>query len=419
MNESLQQRMRVRPKRSTRRVPHRLVEYAYYASLFSSVFGGVVGFSIPFMIGGMILVLSIYCIFLNRSSVREVYGPIGALFACAFFFVLVQVVVHEESPSGDDIRPFITWILGVIVVHSLGWRRQFTHRFAIVLFVIGVIALPFLELNADDRARVQMEGSGLGNPNGLGAWFGFCATYFSIRGLESKRGIGRTFSWLIAIGCVFVVGLTVSRGALLATALAITVAFRRALKRAFVPLLVLMILAGVLYESGLLERISSGYAERGMEETGRGLIWPGIVERIFSSPVVPLVGVGSADVETHVVGAFQGRPMVPHNSFLYFALSSGVVPLAFYVAFWIQAVWKSFSPTKKLQDAAFRLPFLLYTFVVVMLGDYDYMSPWAILALTVGAGSGFFDRTPHRVARSIPSRSLQQSQAGIQVKESI
>ena len=76
----------------------------------------------------------------------------------------------------------------------------------------------------------------------------------------------------------------------------------------------------------------------------------------------------------------------PHNAFLHFWLSSGIVPLALFLAFWIQAGWKSAHPMGREFDS-FRLPYFLFTFVAVMFGDTAYMSPWALLALSVAAGS--------------------------------
>jgi O-antigen ligase len=245
--------------------------------------------------------------------------------------------------------------------------------------------LPFLTFNAEnyEQARVgDLVGVHvLSSPGGLAEWFGFCAIYFAISGLEANRFTYRVGAWVAAVGSVFIVALTVGRSTIFGVAAAITIGFRGVLKRGFVPLLALIILSGVAYESGLFDQAISRYTERGMEETGRELLWPAAIERIFASP---LFGVGMSNVNSYVMGI----PAPPHNSFLYFALSSGVVPLAFYVAFWIQAAWSSAVHAKGGEADSFRLPYLVFIFVVVMFGDSGFMSPPALLALSVAAGSG-------------------------------
>ena len=97
-----------------------------------------------------------------------------------------------------------------------------------------------------------------------------------------------------------------------------------------------------------------------------------------------LFGVGESNVNMYVLRASVATP--PHNAFLHFALSSGVVPFAFFLAFWIQAAWRSVH-AKGQEGDSFRIPFLLYTFVLSNLGDLGFMQPWAVLALSVAAGS--------------------------------
>ena len=57
---------------------------------------------------------------------------------------------------------------------------------------------------------------GYANPNALAGWFGFCVVYLTIKGYVETRPAYRLASWLMAIGSLYIVTLTVSRGALLA-----------------------------------------------------------------------------------------------------------------------------------------------------------------------------------------------------------
>jgi O-antigen ligase len=130
----------------------------------------------------------------------------------------------------------------------------------------------------------------------------------------------------------------------------------------------------------LFDKIVSNYEARGNEETGRGIMWPIIVGRILESPIV---GVGGYRIMTFIPD--QKDPIPPHNSFLFFALSDGIVPAALYVAFWIGAARRSFSDIGRSEYTPFRLPLLLYVLVAFILADVS-VEAWALLALTVGAG---------------------------------
>jgi len=335
------------------------------------------GVEIPFLAGGLNVFLAAICVWQLRSQTKRIYAPIGLLLACAFSFLLIQAVVHDQSLLGD-LRGFILGFVQLVLIHSLCLRRGFSLRLPLLLFAIGTMALPFLTFNPGDieRARVDagvIQGA-ISHPNGLADWFGFCAVYFTVIGNETRRSKLRVGAWLLAAGCLFVVGLTVSRGAIFGAALAITFAFRGFLKRGFVPLFVFVILAGVLSLSGVFDAAISHYSERGTEETGRTELWSDAIKQISESPIF---GIGAAKVL-----------YTPHNTFLYFALLSGILPLVLFVAFWIQAGLSSAAGNKEQQHQAFRFPYLLFTLVTVTVGDLSFMTIWGCLALSVAAGSG-------------------------------
>ncbi len=142
-------------------------------------------------------------------------------------------------------------------------------------------------------------------------------------------------------------------------------------------------MAAVAIQIGLFDSIISNYETRGLEETGRWLLWPYVVERILAAP---FVGVGATDISTYmaVVGA---EISTPHNSFLYFALTSGMVPFLLWVGFWLRAGWNSIFAQTEGDEGVFQLPILLYILINSMLGDIS-SDPWVLLSLSVGAGSG-------------------------------
>ena len=355
-------------------MPSHRIEYAYYITFSYSVIAAYLDVEVPLVAASIITMLAAYCAFKMSLRSLKVFTPIGFLIATLVSMIVVQIAVHGVSPMDGQIRAFFLFTCGLILVQSLGLRPGFLHRCTIILFTVGLIAVPHLGSSPALAGRVGATieiGGGLRNPNGLAVWFGFCLVSFGIFGIEAKRPIARTIYWLAATGCLFVVGLTVSRGTLFGAALALTVAFRRLLKRGFVPVLVAVILIGGLYVSGIFDQVISKYAERATEKTGREHLWPEAIEDISSSPIF---GVGLS------------RPVGPHNSFLYFALSSGVVPFVCYVVFWIRAARRSFHDAGGSEYTPFRIPFFLYGLITFMVSDVS-TEVWALVVLTIAAGS--------------------------------
>src|SRR5262249_16411847 len=318
-------------------------------------------------------------------------------------FIFVQVAVHGASITEQSIRTFVLSICEVIIVRSLCLRRGFLYRCALVFVIIAVVPLLNLGVSESTVEVVRIDapvGGNLSLPSGLAWVFGFCAIFFAVAGLEEKRGNIQILYWAGVVGCIAVVALTVERGPLAASALAITVAFRHLLKRGFLPVLLLMIFAGVILVSGLFDRAAGRYQERGTEETGRLILWPAVVERILAAPLTG-VGAGAGNIATDTR---EGRSIsTPHNSFLYFGLTSGVIPLAFYALFWMRAVWRSLSSMDRTEYSPFQSPFLLYMLVGSMAGEL-VIANWSTLALSVAASAGIARPTGRvSVVRKIPA----------------
>ncbi len=365
--------------------PPRLVEYTYYAILFYGMLAPGLGILVPNLAGGMLLMLAAFCVHRLGAWATAVYAPITLPLACAMSYLVVQITFHGGSITHG--MSFITWMLTLIIVQSLCLRRGFLHRCTLVLFIMGLITLPYLMFveeglgSMNEPANMGRDGIITGdfnNADGLGTWFGFYCLYFIIVGIEAKRNWVRVASSLAAIGCLFIVGLTVCRGALLGIAIGTTLAFRHLLRRGFVPLLVFLILSGIIFSFGVFDQIIALYTTRGTEETGRGRVWPVALEHFLSAP---LLGVGAA--HTNLLAPGSSKRLTPHNGFLYFAVSSGVLPLALFVAWWMRAAQNAFSYGERLDNGPFRLPLLVYTFVTVMVGDLGFMAPWSIVTISI------------------------------------
>jgi hypothetical protein len=363
-------------------VPPRFVEYVFYALIVYAVMAPAWGISVPLLGAGGMGLLALFCLWCLRKKAAAVYGPLFLPIGCAVSFLVIQWAVHEQSLLGDTNRAFVNWIVALIVVQSLFSREGFLHRFGGAALIIGLILVPHLNYdysNAGTSAiqRTGLEaGVGFANPNQLAGWFGFCVVYLAVVAIETRRNAVRLLAFLAASGCLFVVGLTVSRGAFIGIAIAAVIAFRRVLKRGFLPVLLLTVLSAGIFYSGLFDQAAGFYTDRGAEDSGRFSVWPRVIQRFIDAP---LVGSGE-DILTYVPELNQ--EISPHNSFLYIGLASGIIPLVFYVAYWIKASSSAYRlSTRGLQNAPFQLPLLTYTLVVASLGASDFMFQWAIVAL--------------------------------------
>jgi O-antigen ligase len=179
-----------------------------------------------------------------------------------------------------------------------------------------------------------------------------------------------------AVVCIYVVTLTVSRGALLAVAIAIVIASRTFLKHGFFPLLLSICGAWLVIELGIFEQSAKLYATRGAEETGRLDIWPLIVESFYESPWIGVGHLRSGAITP------DGRFYTPHNGFLYIAQTSGIIPLMLFIAYWVRVTWVAFKGSTGLDtNKIFYLPFLAYCFITVNVGNYTFMQLPVIASL--------------------------------------
>jgi len=313
----------------------------------------------------------------------------------------VQVFAHGEAVMGDAVRQIFTWIVGLVVVHYLALRRGFVHRCAIATLLLGMTTLPSLRSVGIGMERMRLDSAiSIANPNDLGAYFGFCVVYFVILGLETRRLWLRAVSFSIAVGCLVVVGLTVSRAPIFASACAILIACRRLLKRGFLPFLALIVLAWIAYGVGLFDRSAEMYEMRGLEESGRFLVWPLAIGRFLDSP---LVGVGVRNLATFIPRA--NVAVTPHNGFIYLALTSGIFPVLFYAAYWVQLFWMTFGRRGgENEDAAFLAPLLVYAFLIANNLNEAWMASWMVAIFgTIGTADALSK------TRSIVAELRQQS----------
>jgi len=380
--------------------PKAYLEYAYYVQLFYAIMGGAIGLSTGGVGAGLLGLLAGLCLFQMGPYWILIARAIALPLACGLSFAAVQVLAHGESLFGGSVRNIFAWMIGLVIAHYVALRAGFLNRCAIAHVLLGMMTLPYLKLVGDTaymRARLG-GGISIANPNDLGAYFGFCAVYLVLLGLETRRLWMRAMAFSGAVGCMLVVGLTVSRAPLLAAACSVLFAFRRVLNRGFFPLLGLLVLAWFAYGFGLFDSAADMYQRRGLEETGRFVVWPLAIRRFLESP---LVGVGVSGMATPLPGSHT--LVTPHNGFVYFALTSGIVPLLFFTAYWVQLIRTVFTRQGSWGgDAPFLAPLLVYAFMLTNYLNEAWMFSWMVaIFATIRVGGVLFDieRTENAIAR--------------------
>lgn len=389
------------PALERRTVFDRLVleEYLYYGLMAYALIAPALGISAGLVGAATLALLAFACVWRVGLAALPACRPIFAALLCGASVVAIQLFVHGESLMHSNVRAFVTWMLGLVTVQLLCLRRGFFHRFAIAAFLVGLATLPFLRVytGTETLERAGLDRSvAVANPNDLAAWFGFYAVYFFVAGFEQRRDLLRIAAWALGVGCLYVVGLTVSRGPLFAVAVAGLFAFRRVLKRGFVPLLLLLALLWFVFESGLFDRILEYYRIRMGQETGRLVIWPVVATRILDALAF---GVGVSEMATYAPGS--GNPITPHNSFLLIGLISGFLPLALFTGYWARAFYGALRGGRRPTGlGAFYVPMVVYAFLIAFQLNAPFMFQWMIVVL----GTAVAETLPQSAARVVLKR---------------
>lgn len=379
-----------------------LYEYVFYALIVYPMWSGFLGISVGSVLGAMRVALAMLCILRVRSQIFSIQATVLIPLLSAVSFVSVQLFVHSESLMDPGIRSMLIWGVDLIIVKSLCTRPGFLRRASTILFISGLMLLPFMSFRGGRAELDHYAGVALTNSNDLALWFGFCALAFTIRGFETPRGFRRWISWTAAILSAVVLALTVSRGPLIALVVCIIIVLRKQLKRGFLPILLVAALAVAAMASGVLDGAIQKYAERGTEDTGRFVVWPRVLARMWESPAA---GVGVSRLFTPLDNGFM---IPPHNGFLFIGLASGAVPLLFFCLYWLIGLRGAVEGSSPLNpDSAYLLPLFVYAFMALFEDDGAFLATWSIISVCACLPhSGFRHR------REIRSGSKKQLKDG-------
>lgn len=363
--------------------PPAYIEYLWYASIAYAMLGKVWGVAIPAIGGVLLALLAVASLVHTGKSFVRLYAPVAWGIGAGLVLILIQFVFHDTR-SLDSSIVMSGWLSTIIIVQALSLRPGFLHRFALAASAIGVAVLPYLSIRVEmgsGPTRLGASGTGISNPNTLAMWFGFSVLFFLFRGIQSRALLKRVIYGAASLVCLYVVALTVSRGAILSLLVSCVVGFRSALKKNFVPVLVLVLMLVLIYASGAFQEMIDPYIARGAEESGRGKVWPLVVERILDSP---WVGVGLDNIYTFTRGRHGHNP---HNALLFFGLSAGIVPMLCFSAYLFKVGTGMLDGMKFSQREEDMLlpPLVTFALVEIMLADFSFMMQWVVVVFAFAA----------------------------------
>lgn len=387
------------------------IELGFYVSLFYGIMSSVLGVHVDRL--GIVFLAGLACIcFLGfRDKPLIIFKALVFPISLGISFLIIQMIYHGISIQSGYVKAFIPWLLTIIVVQALSFRTGFLHRFIVFTLLMGSVMMFFTDVQdwgKEGITRLSLEdGMGsLSNANALADWFGFCAISTYMLGVIAERQKNRIILWIISIACLFILTLTVSRGALLSCILAIVLGSREFLKRGFLPVLLLILIAWIFYVMGIFDQTFSFYSMRATEETGRSFIWPRAFQSFLNAP---LTGVGSKKV--YIFLPEKKKMATPHNGFLFIAMSSGIIPLIFYSAYWIQAAWSALlSPLRNVKVFPLCLPLVAYAFLACLFSNMTFMEPWVMVAIAATLTSSIRSKSnAHAKKQDTPKAILGKS----------
>lgn len=348
--------------------------YKLYVGAIAVYFGEIpnLGFLMLMVITAIIL-FSVYPLRVFEST------AVTLVAAIIIYLQFVLVFVHRDF-SLDLIIKSITWI-GLTICFSFFIKRPgFVKRMILYMFLVGVIA--FLNSTTDELGRMSARAGLLGNANTFGYWLGFCAITLTMWAISAKRLLPKLLLFGMAGFGYYIALSSVSRGTLLAVAVAmfvfavVYVPVKMPLRNTFLGVFVLGIAGLIVVSTPFFASISENYQNRLDRDTGRSSLWAATVDSVFETPIL---GRGEAGV---VVNAGRWTNTSAHNPFLTLSSISGV-----FTGFMLAClfIFAGFRMRKfALFEGTFWLPSLwVFTIIAISSSNWLFLNDWAIMTIVL------------------------------------
>jgi O-antigen ligase len=73
----------------------------------------------------------------------------------------------------------------------------------------------------------------------------------------------------------------------------------------------------------------------------------------------------------------------PHNGFLLIAVTSGIIPIVLFCAYFLQSGLAALRANALEPESIFYLPLVFYALLITFSGNLDFMTPWAVVSLAM------------------------------------
>ncbi|NJL55653.1 O-antigen ligase family protein [bacterium] len=352
-----------------------MIESLYFLYLIYTNVIIIYGFEIN-NLGVLMLAGTAALILFSTQPVRIFESPTVTFTVLMTFYMFFVVGLAHNQFMMVLFDQLMTMVLTAIIFVFLVHRPGFFKRMIFLMYIIGVIAFA----NADTSEYGRLQGGGnLGNPNVFASWMAFACLGLAMWGFHARSLPEKIGTWGMMFYGLVIIGLTVSRGALLALIVALVVFLIIYAPRSSGPINIIITLiligigAGIFTQTPVFQSITESYSDRLDKESGREELWPAAIAQIRESPVL---GYGNSGLKV----ATPTKVHSSHNPFLTLGLIAGVFPpLLLAVMYGLGALRMEKRYTL---DGVFWLPaFFIYTFMMINFSNWYFPRPWAMLTL--------------------------------------
>lgn len=194
-----------------------------------------------------------------------------------------------------------------------------------------------------------------------------------------NRASNRKFYLIASIICVAIIGLMISRGAIVALGIALVFYFRRELfsYRLLGIVVVVSVIGWFLYDLGLLDPIIMRFTDESMADgSGRMSIWKvGYKSFLEKSTIEHFFGLGNGASST--LGRIGDINFSPHNQFIQILFDFGYLGVTIFLCWWASMFFSSKTDEKR----AIVLFVMANSMTIV---PFTYVTPlWFIIPILI------------------------------------
>jgi O-antigen ligase len=355
-----------------------IAELVFFAALFYSMTSVNLGINVQYLA----FALQMFSVVLSAAVGFKHWlkSPVFLLIlVTGAIMVAIQFNIFNLDFRNTYVASFINWVFVAVIALPLARNEGFFKRLAVLIALIFLIQFPYMTSGYDfgvQRWRFEHGATGVDNANDLGYWLGFSFVIFWMWLWNYKSYLSAFLLMVGAITTLILLLNTVSRGALLATLIAVFLTIRAVpkQKRLFYVIL-LFFVAAIFWLMPFPRALVNNYLTRLFEDSGRVTLLQMGWEALR---IAPFWGYGADNLFFQVS---MEKATTPHNPFLMIGLSGGYLPLFLFCVLWLVAF--SFLVKNKFESGQGidGLTLFSYAFITSLLSNTMFTSIWVVSIL--------------------------------------